>query len=394
MTALQLGFPSDLDAGKLELSGKSFQVVPHASSKKLVVFFSGTDRRDGRFDWWGTGRKQEAHQIYLNNGANEWYQRGVPGFGKGIEGTTDAIAGWANVLGATEIYTVGVSMGGYGAVLYGCRLNARVLAFGYDPVIRRAGTRSAKRLPPRIETIVADLKPIISRSKSQIHHYAGESDAMDLWGAMHLQGTPRVSVTTLRGVEHGGAPFIEKRYGLAKFVSDFIKDRPLPVLSEAGTATTNPGLVNVLVEAHIADKEKRAKDLDRLSMEAIALDPMCEAAQILAGMVHFRKKDYPAAIPYFANALALCPHYSRARYKLAQCLRFMGRFQQSLALFEQYVADTPKSASGYRNVGEVLFKLGRKVEAVSAMRTAYSFDVEDTDIAARLLAMEKAAARR
>lgn len=34
---------------------KHFKIVRHQNSNKLVVFFSGTDKTDGKFDFWKVG---------------------------------------------------------------------------------------------------------------------------------------------------------------------------------------------------------------------------------------------------------------------------------------------------------------------------------------------------
>src|SRR5687767_14797846 len=106
------------------LQSATFQIVPHTSSSKLIVFFSATGAKPGRFDYWNYGNKLECHRIFINNGPSEWYQAGVPGFGSSIDETVVTIKNWAKYLGASEIYTTGASMGGYASILYGILLDA------------------------------------------------------------------------------------------------------------------------------------------------------------------------------------------------------------------------------------------------------------------------------
>lgn len=108
-----------------------YRIVPR-DSKKLVIFFSGTGVEDYRFHWWNMGQRIDASIIYVNNGRNEWYMRGIPGIGDTYETTVAGFMTWAKALGATDIFACGGSMGGSGALIYGVPLGARVLGMGFE----------------------------------------------------------------------------------------------------------------------------------------------------------------------------------------------------------------------------------------------------------------------
>ena len=58
-------------------------------------------------------------QLFLNTRGNDYYQRGIPGVTHGIEDTASLLMDVAAACGADRIRTMGVSMGGYAALLFG-----------------------------------------------------------------------------------------------------------------------------------------------------------------------------------------------------------------------------------------------------------------------------------
>ncbi|EOM1368664.1 hypothetical protein ACNBBY_001276, partial [Escherichia coli] len=119
------------------------------TSNKLLVFFSGTDKKDGRFDFWKSADELPYNILLINNGKNEWYQDSIPGFSSSISETIEKIKYISEQLGCDEIITIGVSMGGYAASLFGALLDCRVLAFSFDTVLKYPLSRSAKRIPKK-----------------------------------------------------------------------------------------------------------------------------------------------------------------------------------------------------------------------------------------------------
>jgi pimeloyl-ACP methyl ester carboxylesterase len=101
------------------------------------------------FDFVGRLRKlefllgQSFHRIHLRDRSLSWYLHGLPGLGSNLLRTLDALASQVRALAPTRVLTLGQSMGGYGAILYGLALGAdRIVAFGalstMDPAVARA----------------------------------------------------------------------------------------------------------------------------------------------------------------------------------------------------------------------------------------------------------------
>lgn len=325
------------------MEGKHFKIVECAASKRLMVFLAGTDKTDGKFDFWQVGNAQSSHLLFLNNGRNEWYQHGIPGFGDSHEGTVEKLKALVQYLNVDEVYFVGVSMGGYGAVLYGAALDAEVLAFGYDTKLKIPGSRSQKRMPKDISVAFPDLRPLIESSKVQVLQIAGECDSFDLLSAAHVHDLANVKTITLTGVGHGGAPFIKEHYGLSEFVSNWANGDPLPDIVEAGASVKNAELVGALYKTFLAFRDKDWEGVERAAARAIELDPRHEYANYLLGASLLESKRHTESLAPLLISVGSAPHYLGARYRLGRALMLNKRHAYAKVHFMSYLKSNPKA---------------------------------------------------
>jgi ribosomal protein L16 Arg81 hydroxylase len=89
------------------------------------------------FDFYGRSKKLEKladrpiNRILLRDFENAWYHRGVRGLGNGIDEVRDRLQALIHEICPSRIITIGQSMGGYAAILFGQLLNVdQILAFG------------------------------------------------------------------------------------------------------------------------------------------------------------------------------------------------------------------------------------------------------------------------
>ncbi|WP_428507724.1 hypothetical protein [Roseateles sp.] len=134
----------------MQPSDPDFLIEPADSPAPLVITF-GFAQWDVpvAFDFQGRLRKlefllgQKFHRIHLRDLSVSWYLHGVAGLGSNLLRTLDALATQVRALAPTRVMTLGQSMGGYGAILYGLALGVdRIVAFGalstMDPAVARA----------------------------------------------------------------------------------------------------------------------------------------------------------------------------------------------------------------------------------------------------------------
>jgi len=327
------------DASSLE--GKHFKIVERAGSKRLMVFLAGTDKTDGKFDFWHVGNAQASHLLFLNNGRNEWYQQGIPDFGGSHAGTVQRLKELIDYLQVEEVFFIGVSMGGYGAVLYGAELGANVLAFGYDTKLKIEGSRSQKRMPKDIPVVYPDLRPLIESSSVKVLQIAGECDALDLMAASHVRDLPNVETITLTGVGHGGAPFIKEHYGLTEFVQAWAEGGKLPEIAEVGDSVGKPALINAIYSTFLAFKDKQWEKVEVEAGKALELDVRHEYSNYMMGVSLLERKLVPRALTSLLISVGSAPHYHGARYRLGRALMLSKRHTCAKVHFLAYLKSNP-----------------------------------------------------
>jgi len=104
----------------------------------LVLSFGFVDwDQPPRFDFFGRTKKLENrrgrrfNRILVRDIHNSWYHRGVPGLGGHVDEVATSLRGLVRSIRPGRVMTIGQSMGGYAALLFGMLLGAeRIVAFG------------------------------------------------------------------------------------------------------------------------------------------------------------------------------------------------------------------------------------------------------------------------
>ncbi|MGK5074665.1 hypothetical protein [Janthinobacterium sp. ZB1P44] len=111
------------------------RIVPGAPLVIAFGFVSWTTRP--AFDFYGRLRKleqasgQHLNKILVRDSGNAWYHRRIAGLGSHVDETAQALRELVRRIAPSTITTLGQSMGGYAAVMYGLLLDAQqIVAFG------------------------------------------------------------------------------------------------------------------------------------------------------------------------------------------------------------------------------------------------------------------------
>jgi len=365
--------------GPTALEGPSHKIIIHPGSRRLLVFFSGTSKSNGRFDFWSSATAQQENILLINNGRNEWYQQGIPEFSSTIEDSAKKIHAWAKALSCNEIVTFGVSMGGYAAILFGAALNARVLALGFDSVLKHPLSRSAGRMPKDTPVIQRKLRPLIEKSKCKITAITGDMDFSDLISLSRVSDLPNVRSLTLRGVAHGVGRHINKFYGLADVIRDFVENDRLPVFAEAGNISFNKDLSKKIFQAHqqyVVDDYEGALEF---ANQVLAEDAMSEPANFIAGMSYIGLHKYTSATRHLAATYALVPHFNTAQFYLAKSLRLSGRLENAAQHFLSYSSARPDSVGARKSLASIYKSLGNLTESAKWAKEAEIVDAKNRE---------------
>ena len=150
------------------------------------------------FDFFGRTKKLEArtnstfNRILVRDIRNGWYHRGVSGLGTHVDEIAATLRGLVHSIRPSRVLTIGQSMGGYAAIMFGMLLDAdRIIAFGplshLDP--EEAACYGDLRFLPVMKSLTAD------RPKS------GYFDLVRLGGSLGHRGAVHVVFGTHPGIE-------------------------------------------------------------------------------------------------------------------------------------------------------------------------------------------------
>lgn len=189
-----------------------------ADSEKLFLFFGGIAGAIGMppFEFYKASRILDYSKVFLRDLNQAWYQRGLPAIGNDVYAIGEYLKNKIAESGASEIYFVGNSMGGFAALLFCSMLQAgKAIAFSPQTFISpakrkehgdRRWSRQLKKLhKKRSDSDIYDLKPWIENHFPQIQAriYVSTSDVLDVQHADELQDFPNIEIHRFPEADHG-----------------------------------------------------------------------------------------------------------------------------------------------------------------------------------------------
>jgi hypothetical protein len=154
----------------------SFGFLADEGRAPIFDFFGRTKKLEGRFDI-------RFNRILVRDLNNAWYHRGVTGLGLHVDEVASALRGLIQSIRPGRVLTIGQSMGGYAAILFGMLLDAdRIVAFGSLSHLNpsEAVCYGDRRYLPWMEGVQAD------RPRSGYDDLTRLGKALDYRGELHL----------------------------------------------------------------------------------------------------------------------------------------------------------------------------------------------------------------
>ena len=354
---------------------ETFVLMPRAGSKKLVVIFSATDNKAGKFTFWNVSKSISDNVLFVNNGnRNEWYQHGVLGLGDTAEKPVEAIRNYARLVGAESLYMVGVSMGGAGALLHGALAGAQVLAFCPETLINLPHSRCRKYMTPGTKIPYPDLSKLITPASRRIYIVSGQSDPVDIYCASTLEGIENVVVKTIIGEAHAVQVALHNQNKLIPLIRDFVNDRPVARIEGEGNYTKIPGFSYEYFRTYCSVSDRDWASAEMHGRNAIALNPTSEEVNSMLGRALMSLGRANDAYAFVAAAAALAPDDINARFAFASCLRRMGDTDRSAQLHTRLTVDAPELAKSYYELGVIY--AGRKDKKNAKLHFQKAADLE------------------
>lgn len=365
------------------LVGSDFRVVP-GTNKRLVVFHNATGAKPHSFNFSKIAASLRCSVIFLNDPARNWYQFGVPGFSASIDETVDRIKDWAEVLGASKIITVGSSMGGYGALLHGTRLDANICAFAPEVVLRLPESRSAKMMPRESTVVVPDLTDDIREHTQRTTVFIGEDDPTDVLCGNFIFDGANVELLSIPGADHTVARHLLNLGLLESVLNAVIHNKPLPVLPERGQASYLGPFADLQHKTFLAYVRRDYEEALRCGLAALDVYPLSGFCHIHVTNALLKLKRPQEALAKAARAVAFFPDNPDMRYGFARTLRLCGQIDSAIALHRRTLNVHPAHARTHYDLGLALTSARQKSEALQHFEAAWRIEPDNSNYAARV----------
>lgn len=334
--------------------------LENLSSTKLIIFFSGTGKRDGIFDFYQTGvtLSKKYNILLLNNGQNRWYLDGIPSLGNSFSDTLNAIKQLAKEYNITDIYCIGSSMGGFGALYYGTALQAQnILAFGCDTKLRLKGSRSLKSMHYTAPKDHFDITPMIKNYSRRITVIFGEMDVMDYYFATRLAKLSLVDLFIVSGVPHNPARHIKAYSDLNSYIDAFIQNgTPPPTIGQKKYVNHKEGELLYKIYIKFLNNEYENVISDISSYKQLKYT---NTADYFLGISYFRLKQYTTALEYFLSLSGNVPWFTTSRRYQAICLRRLNKIDESLDLLKYSICLNDRDHAACCEMGVTYFTKGK-----------------------------------
>ena len=199
--------------------------LPGSSARLMLVFISirrGALHPD-RLEFWGVASDRgRNHVLFINDRERSWYSR--PGQRERIQ---RIVGRFVAERGIDTIWSIGNSMGGYGAILFSDRLRiSKVVAFVPQLLMTPevlAQPNWADYVAPIRDEVERDLVPIIAAADCRFHIVTGDRFDDDILHMGHLRKTlpdaPQVRIVIVPGQSHYVARWLKEQGQLAKLVA-------------------------------------------------------------------------------------------------------------------------------------------------------------------------------
>ena len=220
--------PRDEPGTRLPLKADHYELRIRPDSPNLLLIFPGAMKGE-HGDLARRYRSQlPASRLCYTNLRPEWERGGFPGLLASSAEMLEEVKRLVAQSGARRVFALGISYGGFGALLAGCALGAeRIVVLSGEGALGLPGTRSEAVLRGRLpDHVLTDLRPVIAaRGAGEIHMFCGERDPRDMIAASYLADLPGVRQHVLRGVGHNVLLHFREYGGMGALLAGTVSGR-------------------------------------------------------------------------------------------------------------------------------------------------------------------------
>lgn len=202
--------------------GEYCKVKTSEWSNTCIICFSGYNTPKGKFNYIKTFSGNTYHQIYLNTTSEDYYHKGIQGLGETLEETLESLKKIIENLPGEDVkvITLGCSMGGYGALLYGALLKVnKILALGASVPEFSESFLGKKERSEHVE-IYKSLENKIINSDSEKLILHGDSTISDILTHRRLRFSKNAISKHLHGCTHALVAILASKIDLRQLIEN------------------------------------------------------------------------------------------------------------------------------------------------------------------------------
>lgn len=365
------------------------------NSTNTIVYFSSVNVPAGKFNGTNAIGEIDANLIFVNCKDNSWYLSEIPNFSNDVRElginlkklTTQLNQGKSD---STTLY-FGGSMGGYGALLYGCINNAdKIIATGVELSLTKPNGYAATLSSFDFSAIeLPDIPTITRNSYSEIDLIFGEGAPLDYADLDSLYNIQNVNIISVPNCAHKVPVVLENTLGISNLLAATLKgEKPLEKIE--GKLSKHPLILRMLSGIIEFNPDTFIEILSK----RINLDNSIKALMYERLGNFFKDTNIEKAQTYYKLATHFNPASSSAYSALAKLFitkqnpyQFRTNMEAAISLIK--INKTESVEYQYYLLAEGLVNLGNSKEALSILELELSNIPEDTPLGKLILLLKE-----
>jgi len=314
------------------------------------------------------------NRLLVRDPTLSWYNGPVQGQWDNADGLLERLRVVTQRFDPANIIFMGTSMGGYAAILFGCRLNVgKVVAFAPQMILDSRLPNN----PHRKHNIqYRDVYPFIAQAKNtSIDILFGSEDLCDAYNLIQAREHESIELINIYGAEHNVMHYLSVHGILPTIIEKYATsgqfDMRLPLCSLHDDMHAMQ-LTQKSVEAYYFQSTKAAiAPLEIL----VQFFPQWSAAHFLLGMALARENDIEGAAKSLRNAANRLTQNWKLYLEQAIILTHLGHYKDAESSLLRSIQPSPApTATHYYRLGIIHSLSGNLSEARKAQENAINLE--------------------
>jgi len=343
-----------------------YEQVP--ASSRLVIMFSDASAK--RFRGYKTLQNAPVNRLFVRDPTRSWYNGPVEGWWDNADGLLERLRTITHRFDPANIVCMGGSMGGYAAILFGCKLGiGKIVAFSPQMILD-------SRLPNNPYTL-HDIQyknaydVIAHASNTSIDILFGSEDLCDTYNMLDAQKYNQIKLLNIYGSAHNLMHHLSVHGVLSKIMAKYATSGKLSIRLPVCAFHKDRRAMKLLlasVEAYYFHSPKAAiPHLEALTKSI----PQWSAAHCWLGMAKARANDDTGAVEAFRQAINRVTHHDKPLLELGIVLTRLGQYQEAESAIIRAMQLAPEPTGfHYHRLGITHLLQDRLLEAKQAQEHA------------------------